>query len=167
MVVPPDSRAAELWYFQVHGSVNFTCLITIYLPDNDRATLWRWDPWTKLLQIQYVSRCELVGNMGLKPSQPAVIWWRWGSPTYRACPFQTNAFSTLHHGTQLQHQGVSDQLLWSALARHLRLQWEHSRPGEHLRERKRYGYSRLYLISFHYLSFICYHLCLKHIVCSH
>lgn len=123
------------------------------LPDNDRATLCRWDPCTKLLQIQHVSRSELVGHMGSRPGQPAVVWWRWGAATATHCagPFQTNPFSTLHHGTQLQHQGVSDQLLRSALARYLGLHREHSRPGEHLWDRKRYSYSRIYLC-------LCYHI---------
>lgn len=118
-----------------------------FLPDNDRTTLCRWDPWTELLQVHHISRRELEGYMGSRPSQPAVVWWGWGfaTATHLAGPLQTDTFSTLHHGTQFQHQGVCDQLLRSALARHLWLQWEHSRPREHLRERKKYGYSRLFL----------------------
>lgn len=111
-------------------------------PDDQGATLCRRDLATEVLQFQQVVGRQLVGLWGRGVGQPAVISRGGGAATAAptlSCPLQTNAFSALHHGPQLQHQSIGDQFLSAALAGHFGLKGENSRPREHLGRKGRIG----------------------------
>lgn len=106
-----------------------------FSPDDQRATLCRRDLGTEVLQFQQVVGCQLVGLWGRGVGQPAVVSCGGGAATAATAlrrPLQTDAFSALHHGPQLQHQSVGDQFLSAALAGHFGLEGENSGPRKHL-----------------------------------
>lgn len=130
--------------FTVFLPVRYLCVYHClsFLPDNHRPTLCRRDFGTEVLQLQQVIGSELIGLWGWGGCQPAVVCCRGRAATAATTlrrPLQADAFSALHHGPQLQHQGVGYQLLSCSLAGHFRLKGENSGPRKHLEKTQRVG----------------------------
>lgn len=106
-------------------------------PDDQGSALDRGDLGAEFLQLQQVVGRQLVRlvRVGLA-GQPAVISRGGGGAAAAAAAFcralQTDAFGSLHHRPQLQHQRVGHQLLRSALAGNFGFEGEDGRPGKHL-----------------------------------
>lgn len=128
-------KAFLFYYLLIFQPDRLLHLFHCFLPNDDGATLCRGDLGTEVLQVQQFIGGELVGLRGRCVCQPAVVGRGGGAAAPAPAlggPLQTDALSALHHGPQLQHQGVGHQLFTAALTRHFGLKGEDCRPGKHL-----------------------------------